>query len=276
MAGVLRLPREKLQRLQREIVRGEGKKTCTKRELLSLIGQLQHACCVVRPGRAFLRRMIELSTVAKQLHHRIRLNIGFRSDLRWWHCFLPAWDGVSMFAGTVESQCGVILTSDASGGWGCGAYTLTGEWMQLKWPESWASIHITVKELLPIVMCVAMWGGQWKGMTVKCRCDNAAVVAIINSGRSRNERAMHLMRSLFFFLANYNVILKGEHLPGVDNREADALSRDDHSTFLAQVPTALPIRSPIPQELIEVLVVQQPDWISNTWTELLKGTLTRD
>ena len=49
VAGVLRLPREKLQRLQREIVRWEGKKTCTKRELLSLIGQLQHACCVVRP-----------------------------------------------------------------------------------------------------------------------------------------------------------------------------------------------------------------------------------
>ena len=93
----------------------------------------------------------------------------------------------------------------------------------------------------PYCMCVAMWGRQWKGMTVKCQCDNAAVVAIINSGRSRNERAMHLMRSLFFFLANYNVILKGEHLPGVDNREVDALSRDDHATFLAQVPTALPI-----------------------------------
>ena len=30
----------------------------TKRELLSLIGQLQHACCVVRPGRTFLPQMI--------------------------------------------------------------------------------------------------------------------------------------------------------------------------------------------------------------------------
>jgi hypothetical protein len=84
------------------------------------------------------------------------------------------------------------------------------------------------------------------------------------------------MRSLFFFLASYNVILKGEHLPGVDNREADALSRDDDTTFLAQVPTAHPTRSPIPQELIEALVIQQPDWISDTWTELLKSILARD
>ena len=29
-----------------------------KKELLQLFGKLQHACCVVRPGRYFLRRMI--------------------------------------------------------------------------------------------------------------------------------------------------------------------------------------------------------------------------
>ena len=39
---------------------GEGQKTCTKRKLLSLIGQLQHACCVVRPWQSFLCQMIVL------------------------------------------------------------------------------------------------------------------------------------------------------------------------------------------------------------------------
>ncbi len=39
-AVTLRLPDEKLQRLQREIRRWSGRKTCAKRELLSLIGQL--------------------------------------------------------------------------------------------------------------------------------------------------------------------------------------------------------------------------------------------
>ena len=70
-AEEVRLPSEKLIRLQREIKQWSRRRSTSKRELLSLIGQLQHACCVVRPGRSFLRRMISLSTVAKELHHRI-------------------------------------------------------------------------------------------------------------------------------------------------------------------------------------------------------------
>ena len=41
--GVIRLPEEKLRRLQREIRTWRGRRVCTKQELLSLIGQLQHA-----------------------------------------------------------------------------------------------------------------------------------------------------------------------------------------------------------------------------------------
>ena len=51
-------PSEKLHHLQREISKWTGPRSCSQRELLSLIGQLQHACCVVKPGKSFLRRMI--------------------------------------------------------------------------------------------------------------------------------------------------------------------------------------------------------------------------
>ena len=57
--GTLSLPADKLTRLKTEITRWRGRKFCKKRELLSLIGQLQHACRVVRAGRTFLRRMID-------------------------------------------------------------------------------------------------------------------------------------------------------------------------------------------------------------------------
>ena len=73
-------------------------KSCTKRELLSLIGQLQHACKVIPSGRSFLRRMISSSTTAKELHHHICLNTGFRSDLQWWSMFLTDWNGRQMLA----------------------------------------------------------------------------------------------------------------------------------------------------------------------------------
>ena len=57
----LSLPQEKLERLRREIRKWVCRKCCTKRELLSIIGQLQHACSMVKLGRSFLRRMIDLS-----------------------------------------------------------------------------------------------------------------------------------------------------------------------------------------------------------------------
>ena len=93
LSMALSLPPSKLERLRREIHHWESMKSCSKRELLSIIGQLQHACCVIRPGRSFLRRMIELSRCVRELHHRVRLNAGFRSDLRWRGCFLPIWNG---------------------------------------------------------------------------------------------------------------------------------------------------------------------------------------
>jgi len=44
------LPEGKLTRLQGEIRKQEGKQSCSKRDLLSLIGQLQYAYWVVRPA----------------------------------------------------------------------------------------------------------------------------------------------------------------------------------------------------------------------------------
>jgi len=71
---------------------------------------------------------------------------------------------------------------------------------------------------------------------VLSRCDNAAVVAIVNSGRSKMDRAMHLMRCLFFLLARWEFSLVGMHIPGVENGVADALSRYNLPSFHLVVP----------------------------------------
>ena len=267
-AMMLRLPEEKLVRLQAEIARWKNRRACTKQELQSLTGQLQHACCVVRPRRTFLRRMFALLKGVKRSYHNVRLNTGFRSDLLWWATFLPLWNGVSMMARV--SSLSHTLTSDTSGSWGCGAYSSEGEWFQLKWPEAWSEVHITVKELLPIVIAVALWGNHWENKVVRCRCDNAAVVAVVNSGTSKCDKVMHLLRSAFF-TARHNITLMAEHIRGVDNHLADALSHDDHHTFLSQLPEAKRMPVTIPQELIQALVLQHPDWASINWTTLLRA-----
>ncbi len=117
-----------------------------------------------------------------------------------------------------------------------------------------------MKELLPIVLGVAIWGSEWKGLTVVCFCDNADVVAIVNSSRSKIHRAMHLMRCLSFFLAWWGVTLVCMHLPEAQNESADALSHDDLPSFQRLIPLADSAPTILPDNLLQCLVLGTPDY----------------
>ena len=91
-----RLPEEKLTRVQHTVADWLTRKKATKREILSLVGQLQHATKVVRYGRTFVARMYSTAAKVPQLDFHTRLNLAFRSDLWWWHTFLHLWNGVSL------------------------------------------------------------------------------------------------------------------------------------------------------------------------------------
>ena len=78
----LRLPEEKLRRLLETLSQWERRKSCTRKELESLIGSLQHACTVIQPGRTFMRTVIPLLKVAKRQHHHIRCHqLGLNSSI---------------------------------------------------------------------------------------------------------------------------------------------------------------------------------------------------
>ena len=77
----LRLPTEKLTRLQELVQSWFGRKACTRRELESLVGHLSHAASVIRPGRTFLRQLLSMLKLAKSPNHYVRLNLGAQADL---------------------------------------------------------------------------------------------------------------------------------------------------------------------------------------------------
>ena len=87
----LRLPPEKFHCLNKSIREWRGK-SCRKRELLSLLGSLQHAVKVVKPSQAFVHRMIELSTVHKHMDACSRINQQFWGDLEWWYQMVSTWN----------------------------------------------------------------------------------------------------------------------------------------------------------------------------------------
>jgi len=127
------------------------------------------------------------------------------------------------------------------------------------------------KELIPIVMAAAMWGKAWGGLVVCCRCDNDAVVAVVNRRTSRDQDLMHLLRCLSFFEAAFSFRVVASHIPGVENTLADDLSRNKLSSFLqamGQSHQSIP-----PQPLLDMLVNYKPDWTSPAWRRLFSTTL---
>ena len=153
----LHLPDDKLVRLQDCIRSWEGKPVCIKRDLLSLLGLLHHAAKVVPPG-----------TFPCWPCRTIIISGGFRSDLHWWSWFLGRWNGVRILSSGSNTHKAVV-TSDASDKWGCEAFLDDGKWFQISWQGFWLQVHITVKELLPVVVACAVWGRASQGNSIRIR-----------------------------------------------------------------------------------------------------------
>ena len=93
-------------------------------------------------------------------------------------------------------------------------------------PESWGEITIAAKEMVPVVISIAIWGAQWTKCGVLVRSDNMAVVHCLTSGTARDPLLMHLLRCLHFASATHQIYIVARHVPGVLNTAADALSRN--------------------------------------------------
>ena len=149
----LSLDQEKLARISALVLPWHRRRYASKQELQSLIGHLSHAAIVIQHGHTFLCRMIDLMKWAKHLHHHIRLSAEFRSELHLWALFLLKRNDRSILRQPDPSH---IITADASGSWRCGAFSSNGSCFQLQLPRSWSHFHIAAKEMVPVVIAIAV------------------------------------------------------------------------------------------------------------------------
>lgn len=163
-----------------------------------------------------------------------------------------------------------MTSSDASGNWGCGAFTSGRKWFQLSWPVVWMDRHITVKELLPIIIGVAIWGSRWRDQgrempVQQCWCSGHYQLRkeLGGIGNTPDEMSVLLNSKVQYSAA------RGAHRGrGGDTGAADALSRDGLNSFHLQVLEAQAEPTPIPSPVWEVLVDKQPNWTEVDWTRL--------
>ena len=80
-------------------------------------------------------------------------------------------------------------------------------------------------EMLNIYLALRVWAPQWAGKLVRCECDNAAVVSVIKSGKTRDAVLGAYARNINMLAALFDIELKLVHLPGVCNTVVCLLSR---------------------------------------------------
>ena len=94
--GTVSIPSEKLHQINDMVKEWLTKKTCTKRQLQSMLGLLLYIHKCVKPARAFLNCMLALLR-SGHVYQKIDLTSDFRRDLRWFGKFLPLYNGVSLY-----------------------------------------------------------------------------------------------------------------------------------------------------------------------------------
>ena len=245
-----RLPMEKIGRY-RDLIRSiKSCKRVTLRQLQSAIGALNHCVYIVPVGRAFLRRLINLTIGITQPHHHIRLNKGARSDLHTWDGFLQEFNGKAMFQDRAWIPADTLhLFTDSAQSHGYGA-VFQNHWFWGEWPSVWTGFDITLLELYPIVAAVHVWGQNLANKRIVFHTDNQALTFIINKLTSKDNRIMILVRHLALHCLKHNIWFRAEHIPGVTNVLADHLSRFKFQDFHRLSPNSLPLPDTIPTEVL--------------------------
>ncbi|KAK3107485.1 hypothetical protein FSP39_015569 [Pinctada imbricata] len=220
----LRLPQDKITKIPDSLKRVQNKRKVTLQELQSLIGLLNFACSVVIPGRTFLRRLIDLTRGIQKPHHFRRLNSKARADIQAWLIFIKHFNGKALILEDKwYTSSHLNLHTDASNiGFGG---TFQTQWFYGSWNYEWTDLHITVKELFPIVLALELYSYIIENNCIEFFLDNMAVVHIINKQTSKDPVIMKLVRRLVITALKHNILFKATHIPVTTNIASDKLSR---------------------------------------------------
>ncbi|XP_062590215.1 uncharacterized protein LOC134251812 [Saccostrea cucullata] len=241
-----RLPYEKVVKIREMLDHLKKCKKVSLKELQSAIGLLSFACGVVVPGRAFLRRLINLTCGFDDSKRYVKLEKEARADLATWSYFIDHFNGKSVFLNKEwMSSEHLNLQTDASGSHGFAA-VLGSKWFAETWPDALIHYQICIKELFPIVIALELWGHELQNKKILFLSDSMAVVEIINKQTSKEHNLMKLLRRLVLVAMQCNIHFRAKHVSGKSNVLADRLSRLKfqeafrEAPFLDKHPTHVP------------------------------------
>ena len=219
--GALTIPQEKVQQIKLLCNQWASKAHATRKSIQRLLGHLLYLHRCVQPSRLFVNRILQVLT-ASPPQGRISLDADFYRDINWFRQFLDSFNGVAKIHSYTEVSRNLYVDASLQA---IGAY-IDQEVYWSALPECYKlTLSIVHFEMLNIMVAFRVWGHQWKDDNIKVHCDNAAVVSILNSGRTKDKFLAACARTLWLIKAKYNIKVTVEHIQGVKNIYADTLSR---------------------------------------------------
>ena len=179
-----------------------NKDTASLKQLQSLLRKLNFIAACVKPSRIFISRLlIWLRSIYSSSEFLHPIPDIVKKDLIWWDKFLPLYNGISMMEYENWSTPDSIFSSDSCLS-GCGGFW-NGCYFHATFPESIMKqgFHISVLEILSIIICLKLWGKHFKGQRIIVFCDNLNVCQLLNQGNSKSEILQRSLREVCYLAA---------------------------------------------------------------------------
>lgn len=243
----LLLPDDKLARLHEELNFFSKRERATGTQIQKLCGIIAHCAKIVRGGRTFSHRLIQLLKGLKP-KSRIRLTHEFKLDIAWWSEFVNYFNGSATMI-YYNFGHGPWFATDASGtgygiwaggDWMAGSFSnIDGQWLNQLGIDPmhghWYNVvppliansddNINFWEMIPIWLAIKRWASVYENTHIVAFSDNVQVVHAVNKGHSSNKSIMNLIRCIFWECVKSNVYLTARYIRGIDNIIPDTLSR---------------------------------------------------
>lgn len=220
----LSLDQERIEEILDLLKQWLTRKSTKRKELESLIAKLSFAANCVRPGRVFIARLLNFLRGLPR-NAEVPIEPDIKNDMEWWLRFLSQFNGVSMMAIADWFEPDEVVATDACLV-GCGGiagreyfHSPFSGFIQTQ------SLSINCLELLTIMVALKLWSHTFKGQRILIYCDNQASVHLLNAGSSKIVFSQACLREITFLAATLQFEIKAIHLPGVQNRVPDLLSR---------------------------------------------------
>ena len=254
-------------------------RAATPRRIMSLVGKLRCRAYCIRPGRFFLRRLINAAGCLRHLDILIPLGPEFHADLAMWRELLedPELKASSYrtpLYNHLRRTPEVLVVGDAmaesGGGFICGLGLTVAAWWKVSWPQNVVlrfhrtsqrlespdnMITIAHLELATLVLGLATMTEllpDCTGRAVLALADNTNTVSWARRAGAKDWRAAALIRLTGTMEARKRYSLATKHIEGVKNAEADFISRhgeEEVAAFLADRPVPSLACMPSPPRL---------------------------